>query len=140
MLAPTQFPPQGPSSPGAPRVPPGQPGNYPLNQPTSSSSTPLPQSSSGPPGRHPIRPQTKIFQSPAKPQTTDVTGIAGLPPLLEMSYDQYNAADESDALLDLGGVEGKPPISLKKTEFSLKQYAKWMGQANYNAFNKCKKV
>ena len=55
-----------------------------------------------------------------------------------MSYNEYDAADESDDLSDLGGVECKPPISLKQTQFSLKQFAKRMGQANYSAFNKWK--
>jgi len=36
MFPPQHFPGQGPSSPGAPRVPPGLPGNNPVNQPTSS--------------------------------------------------------------------------------------------------------
>ena len=57
-----------------------------------------------------------------------------------MSYNEYDAADESDDSSDLGGAEGKPPISLKQTEFSLKQFAKRMGWANYSAFNKWKKV
>jgi len=57
-----------------------------------------------------------------------------------MSYEQYDAADESDDLSDLGGAEGKPPISLKQTEFSLKEFAKRMGQPNFSAFNKWKKV
>jgi hypothetical protein len=30
-----------------------------------------------------------------------------------MSYDEYNAADESDNSLDFGGAEGKPPNSMK---------------------------
>jgi hypothetical protein len=41
-----------------------------------------------------------------------------------MSYGQYDAADENDDLLDLAGAECKPPISLKQTEFSLKQFPK----------------
>jgi len=57
-----------------------------------------------------------------------------------MSYNKYDAADESDDSSDLGDAEGKPPISLKQTEFSLKQFAKRMGQANYSAFDKWKKV
>jgi len=36
--------------------------------------------------------------------------------------------------------KAKPPISLKQTEFSLKQFAKRMVQANYNALNKKKQV
>jgi hypothetical protein len=39
----------------------------------------------------------------------------------------------------LGGAEGKPPVSLKQTKFSLKQFAKRMGQANYSAFKKWEK-
>jgi hypothetical protein len=40
----------------------------------------------------------------------------------------------------LGGAEGNDPISLKQTEFSLKQFAKMMGQPNFCAFNMWKKV
>ena len=57
-----------------------------------------------------------------------------------MSYDEHDADDQRDDSLDLGGAEGKPPVSLKQTEFSLKQFAKKMGQANYSAFNKWKKI
>jgi hypothetical protein len=63
-----------------------------------------------------------------------------LPPLPEISYDEFDAEYESDDSSDLGGAEGKAPISLKQTEFSLKQFAKCMGQANFSAFNKWKKV
>jgi hypothetical protein len=76
------------------------------------------------------------FQHPVEPQKTDLTGIAHLPPVLEMSYTKYNAAGVKDDSSDLGGAEGKPPISLKQTEFSLKQFAKKMGQPNFSAFNK----
>jgi len=62
-----------------------------------------------------------------------------LPPLPEISYDEYDADDESDNSSDLGSAEGKPPVSLKQTEFSLKQFAKRMRQVNYTAFNKWKK-
>ena len=75
-----------------------------------------------------------------EPQKTDVTAIADLPPLLEMLYDKYDADDERDYSSDLGGKEGKPLISLKQMEFSLKQFAKRMGQPNFSAFNKWKKV
>ena len=40
----------------------------------------------------------------------------------------------------MGGAKDKPSISLKQMEFSLKQFAKQMGQTNYSAFNKWKKV
>jgi len=57
-----------------------------------------------------------------------------------MSYEKYDTSDDSNDFSDLGGAEGNPPISLKQMEFSLKQFAKWIGQANHNAFNKWKKV
>jgi hypothetical protein len=57
-----------------------------------------------------------------------------------MPYHAYVAADESDDSSDLGSAEGKPPISLKQMEFSLKQFAKRMGQPNFSTFNKWKKV
>jgi hypothetical protein len=41
---------------------------------------------------------------------------------------------------DFGVAQCKPPVSLKQTEFSFKQFAKYMVQANYSAFNKWKKV
>jgi hypothetical protein len=67
------------------------------------------------------------FQPPAEPWKTDVTGIGDLPPMPGMSYDEYDATDESNNSSDLDGTEGKPPISLKQMEFSLKQFAKRMG-------------
>ena len=69
-----------------------------------------------------------------------MAGITDLPPLPENSYDEFDADAESDDSSDLGGAEGKAPISLKQTEFSLKQFAKRMGQPNFSAFNKWKKV
>jgi len=60
--------------------------------------------------------------------------------LREIPYDDYDADDESDDSSDLGGAEGIPPVNLKQTEFSLKQFAKRMGQANYSVFNEWKKV
>jgi hypothetical protein len=65
--------------------------------------------------------------------------MADVPPLLEISYDKYDGDDESNDSLDLGGAEGKSPVSLKQTEFSLKEFAKRIGHANYTAFNKWKK-
>jgi hypothetical protein len=57
-----------------------------------------------------------------------------------MSYHEYDADVVSDNSSDLGGGESKPPFSLKQTEFSLQQFAKWVGKANYSAFNMWKKV
>jgi hypothetical protein len=120
MFPQQQFQGQGLSSLGALRVPPGPPGNNPVNWPTSSSSTPPPGSPSGAPGRPPISLPTKRFLPAAEPQKRDVARIADLPPLPEISYDKYDADDKSDNSSDLGGAEGKPPVSLKQTEFSFK--------------------
>jgi hypothetical protein len=57
-----------------------------------------------------------------------------------MSYDEYDAAEECDDLSDLGSTEGKPPITQKQMEFSLKQFAKRIGQPNNSALNMSKKV
>jgi hypothetical protein len=57
-----------------------------------------------------------------------------------MSYNEYDAADEIDDLSALGGTEGKPPISLEQTEFSLNHFAKQLGQPNLSAFNKWNEV
>jgi hypothetical protein len=44
-----------------------------------------------------------------------------------MSYDDYDADDVSNDSSDSGSAEGKLPVSLKQTEFSLMQFAKRMG-------------
>jgi hypothetical protein len=82
----------------------------------------------------------KRFQLAVEPRRTDVTGIPDMPPLPEISYDKFDSDAESDDSSDLGGADCKAPISLKQTEFSLKQFAKRMGQPNFSAFNKWKKV
>jgi hypothetical protein len=69
-----------------------------------------------------------------------VAGIADLPPLPDISYNKFDADAESDDSSDLGRAEGKAPTRLKQTEFSLKQFANKMGQPNFSAFNKWKKV
>ena len=109
MFPPLQLPGQGPWTPGAPRVPPEPPGYHPVNQLTSSSSTPPPQPLPDAPGRHPIRLPTRRFQPWAKPRKQDVARIADLPPFAERSYDEYDAAVETDDLSDLdGAVRGSP--------------------------------
>ena len=104
-------------------MPSGPLGDNPVHLPTSSSSPPPSGPPSGTPGRPPISLPKKRFQPPAEQRKTDVAGIANLPPLPEISYDEYDADDESDDSSDLGGAEGKPPISLRQTDFSLKQFA-----------------
>ena len=66
---------------------------------------------------------------------TAVAGIADMPPSPEISYEEFDADYESDDSSDLGRAEGKAPISLKQTEFSLKQFANRMGQPNFRMFN-----
>jgi len=119
MFPPPHIPGQGPSSPGAPKVPPGQPENHPVNWPTLSSSNAPPEPTSSTPRRPPISLPTKRFQPQAEQRKTDVARIAELPPLPEMFYDNYDGDDGSDDTSDLGGAEGKLPVSLKQTEFSL---------------------
>jgi hypothetical protein len=119
MIPPQQFTGQGTSSTGAPRVPPALVRNIPVNRPASSSSTPYGHIP-GKPGRSPISLPKKRFQRPAESRRTDVVGIAGLPPLPEVSYheiDEYAVRKDSS---DLGRADGKAPISLKQMEFSLK--------------------
>jgi hypothetical protein len=58
----------------------------------------------------------------------------------EISYVQYDAEYESDDLSDMGGAEGKAPISLKQNEFGMKKFAKRIGQPNFTTFNEWKNV
>jgi len=71
---------------------------------------------------------------------TDVAGIVDLAPLSEILYDEFDADHDRDYSSDLGGAVVKAPISLKQTQYSLKQYAKRMGQPNCSIFNNWKKV
>jgi len=139
MFLPQQFTQQGPSSPATPRVPPSPTGIIPANRPTSSSSPPYGQIPSTP-GRPSISLPTKRFQLAAELRRIDVAEIADLPPSPDNSYAEFDADAEINDSLDFSQAEGKAPISLKQTEFSLKQFAKRMGQPNFSAFNKRKKV
>jgi hypothetical protein len=69
-----------------------------------------------------------------------VAVIGDLPPLPDISDDKFDTDAESEYLSYLSGAEGKAPISLKRTEFSLKQFVKRMGQPNVSAINKWKNV
>jgi len=60
--------------------------------------------------------------------------------LAEISSHKFSEDEESDYWSDLGRAEGKHPISLKQTEFSLTKFAKGMRPANYSAFNQWKKL
>jgi len=95
-------------------VPPAPPGNNPVIQLTSSASTAAGQLS-GAPGRPPISLPTKQLQPAAEARTTEVAGIADLPPLPEVFYDEYDADYESDDSSDLGGAECTAPIGSKQT-------------------------
>jgi len=83
---------------------------------------------------------TKRFLPTAEPRKTDVARIADLPPLPDTSYDEFDGDDESDDSLDLGGAKVNASTSLKQMEFSLKQFATWIGQPNFSTFYKWKKV
>ena len=137
---PPQIPGRLPSSPGAPTVAPGQMENHPVNRPTIAQPDPALKPPSGTPRRPPICLQMITFQLAAEPRKIDVAKIADLASLPDMSNNRYDSDDERDNLLDLGGTEGKPPISQMQTNFSLKQLTQTMGQANYTAFNKWTKV
>jgi len=139
LFPPEQFTGHGLSSPGAHRVPPAPPGNNPVIRPTSSAFS-APGQLPGAPDRPPMSLPTKRFQPAVEPRRTDVARITDLPPLPDISYDKYDSDYESDGLLDLGRAEGKAPIILKQTEFSLNQFATRMGQPNFSTFNKWKKV
>jgi len=115
-------------------------GNDPVNWPTSSGSTLPPGPPFSAPGRPPISLLMKQFLPPVHPWEADVQRMANLPPLPEISYDVDDSYDTKDNSTDLGTAEGKPPVTLKQTEFSLNQYAKRTGQANKNAFNRWQKV
>ena len=87
----------------------------------------------------PISLPTKLFQLAAEPRGTDVAGIADLPPLPEISYDKVDVDYKSDDSSDSGRAKRNAPISLKQTEFSLKQFPNRMRQPNFSSFNKWKK-
>ena len=140
MFPPLQILGPGPSSPGAQRVPPDSPGHNPVIQPISSSSTPPPGLSSGAPGRLPIRLPMQQLQLTAEPQTAELLWIGVLRKIPEFSKDGYDSKDLTNDLSDLGSAEGKPPLSLKQTEFTLNQFSKMIGQANYSVFNQQKIV
>jgi len=53
--------------------------------------------------------------------------LAALP---EVTYDDNGADNQSDNLSDFGSANGKPTISLKHTNFCMKQFAQRMRQAN----------
>jgi hypothetical protein len=109
-IPPQQLTRQGPSSPGAPPVLPALTGNNPVNRPTSSSSTPYGQIP-GAPGRPPISLPMKRFHPAAEPRRTDVAGIAELPPLPDISYDEFDSNAVSNDSSDLGGAKGKPQFA-----------------------------
>jgi len=139
MFSTQQFTGLAPSTAGTPRVPPSPPRNNAVIWPTLSAST-APGQLPGAAARPSISLRTQRFQPAAEPRRTDAQEIGKFSPLLGISYDQYDADHESDDSSDSGGAESKASISLKQTEFSLKQFAKRMGQPKFSTFNKWKKV
>jgi len=140
MFPPPHIPGHGPSSPVEPTVPPRPPGTNPVNRATPPSHATPPEPPSTAAGRSPISLPVKTFQPAAELWKTHVTQIADLTPVRAISDTEHDADTVSNDSLDLGRAEGKPPISLKQTEYSLKQFAKKMGQGNYSVVNRWKKV
>ena len=66
--------------------------------------------------------------------------MTDLPPLPDISHDEYDADCEIDNSSVMGRAKEKAPISLNQTELSLKQFGTMMGQPNFSAFNMWKKV
>jgi hypothetical protein len=62
-------------------------------------------------------------------------GLRICPPLPEILYDDFDEDAGSDDSSDIGGAKSKAPISLKETEFFLKQLGKKIEQHNISAFN-----
>ena len=58
-----------------------------------------------------------------------------MPPLPYIFYDEFDADYDSDDSLDLCVAKAKAPISLNSMEYSLRQFAKRMGQLNFRTFN-----
>jgi hypothetical protein len=80
------------------------------------------------------------LQPAAEPFRADVVRIADLPSSPESSYDKYYADYQTEDSSDFGWAKGKALLSLKQTEFSLKQFAKRMGLPNLSIYNKWEKV
>jgi len=138
MFPPYQFTGRGQSSQEAPPVPPALPGINPVIRPTSSASIPYGQLP-GVPGGPPISLTMKQFQPAVERRMTDVAGSVDLHPSSEISYDKFDEDNQSNNSSDLGRAKGNAPISLKQTQFSLKEFPKGKGQPNFCAFNKRKK-
>jgi hypothetical protein len=81
----------------------------------------------------------KRIKSAADWCNKDVAVIADLPPLQDITHDQYDADYVSDNLSALGGAECKAPISLKQIELSLEQFVKSMVQPNCSTFHNGRK-
>jgi len=75
----------------------------------------------------------RFHLAPESPKS-NVPVIVELPQLLDNSYYDYDADNESDDLSDLGNVEGNTAISLKQPGFYLKQFVKWTGQPKDSMF------
>jgi hypothetical protein len=140
MFPPLHIPGEGPSSPGAPRLPPRLLENLPVNLPTSWSHNPPPEPPFSPRRKPLINLPITRFQLPAELPVRDVKRITDLSQLPEISKDNCDAEDESNDLSELGSTEGKPPMNQKQTKFSKKQFAKIMAQATHSTFHKQQKV
>jgi hypothetical protein len=140
MFPPQLFPWHGLLSLGTLRVPPGPPGNHLVNSPASTSSTPPPGLPCSTPGIPPNSLPVTRFKPSAELRSPDVSRSARLPQLQNIFYTLYDAVDDSDDSLDIGGAEGNWLLSLMRAKLSLNKFAKRWGQANYSVFNNWKRV
>lgn len=73
-------------------------------------------------------------------RTTDATGVVDCPPVVQLFQNEFNTDDGCNNLQDNCGAKAKAPMGHKYTEFSVKQFAKSMGQRNFSSFSKWQNV
>lgn len=60
----------------------------------------------------------------------DVAQVEDIPTLLILSYHKYDADNQSNHSMDLGGTEGEAKISMMQTKFSFIHVAQGSGSPN----------
>jgi len=78
----------------------------------------------------------KRFQPAGEPCRTVIAGMADLPLLPDIAFDEFDADYECNDSSEVSRANPNPPISMKQTEFSLKQFGNRMGQPNFSGFSK----
>lgn len=130
-----QFTGYGLSSSGTLQMSPALPGsNLVVTWLTSFASTPLGQHSGNLHGL-PISLAIKHYQPAEEPYSTDNARISDSPPLPGILYYTYYTDYKRDYLSNIRCVQTNASIGRKPMQFSLKLFAKWMGQPNFSTFN-----